>query len=315
MTHRIFPSHAKYYCSTTSQDLGKIAHMGVLTIKRRVPTPDAPSGPPRARRIAAQAGWTLSEYLCTAGPHDRPFEEQHHSVSMALVTHGTFHYRTSTGDGMLYPGAFLLGNPDTCYECGHEHSSGDRCLALHVMHDLFAEIASGASSAERCRFRRATLPAIADLVPVSVSLQRASASGAPLALEELVLTTIETVVRAVGTNHAPPRRARPMTMRKMSMVLDYIDVHLRDRLDLENLSALVALSKYHFVRSFRNECGMTPHQYILGRRLQAAASELRATDTPVARVALDQGFSDLSTFNHTFRRVMGVTPRAYRANP
>jgi AraC family transcriptional regulator len=158
------------------------------------------------------------------------------------------------------------------------------------------------------------LPAVTDLAPISVSLQHATESAAPLALEELVFTTVETVVRAVGTNHTSPRRARPMTMKKMSAVFEYIDAHLGDRLDLDNLSALVALSKYHFLRSFKRECGMTPYQYILGRRLRAAAFALLATEAPVARIAFDQGFADLSTFNHTFRRVMGVAPNGYRSN-
>jgi AraC-like DNA-binding protein len=72
------------------------------------------------------------------------------------------------------------------------------------------------------------------------------------------------------------------------------------------------MSKYHFLRTFKHTTGMTPHQYILGRRLRAAAVALRTTATPVARVALDQGFGDLSTFNHLFRRVMGVAPTAFR---
>jgi AraC family transcriptional regulator len=286
--------------------------MGIRTLKQLIPAPDTPSGPPRLVPIARREQWSFAEYVCTAGPHDRPFEERHHGVSIALVTHGTFHYRTSMGEGMLYPGAFLLGNADTCYECGHEHSCGDRCLALSVSHDLFAEIASGASSAARCRFTRATLPAIADLAPISVSLQRAAALQTPLAQEELALRTIETIVRAVGTNHVPPRRVRPMALKKMSTVLDYIDAHLRGELNLSDLAALAAQSKYHFLRSFKQACGMTPHQYILGRRLRTAARALRATDMPVSRIAFDQGFGDLSTFNHAFRRVMGVTPTAYR---
>lgn len=287
--------------------------MGIRTLKQRIPTPDRLSrGPPRLVPIAHREQWSLAEYVCAAGPHDRPFEERHHQVSIALVTHGTFRYRTNTGEGLLYPGAFLLGNPNTCYECGHEHSSGDRCLALSVSHDLFAEIASGAASAERCRFRRPTLPAIADLASICASLQHATELGAPLALEELVFTTIESVVRAAGTNHTPPRRVRSMTMRKMSTVLDYIDANLREELNLADLSRLAAQSKYHFLRSFKRECGMTPHQYILGRRLRAAAIALRATNTPVSRIALDQGFGDLSTFNHAFRRVMGLPPTAYR---
>ncbi|MGC1521017.1 MAG: AraC family transcriptional regulator [Steroidobacteraceae bacterium] len=156
------------------------------------------------------------------------------------------------------------------------------------------------------------MPAIADLAPISVSLQRATESASPLALEELVFATIEAMVRAAGTSHTPPRRVRSMTMRKMSTVVDYIDAHLCAELNLGDLAALAAQSKYHFLRSFKRECGMTPHQYILGRRLRAAALALRATNTPVSRIALDQGFGDLSTFNHAFRRVMGAAPMEYR---
>jgi AraC family transcriptional regulator len=85
--------------------------------------------------------------------------------------------------------------------------------------------------------------------------------------------------------------------------------------DRRSAGALVAMSKYHFLRTFKHASGMTPHQYILGRRLRAAAAALRATEEPVARITLDQGFGDLSTFNHSFRRVMGVTPTTYRSNP
>jgi len=97
-------------------------------------------------------------------------------------------------------------------------------------------------------------------------------------------------------------------------VFDYIEARLGNDLDLAELSALAAMSKYHFLRTFKHASGMTPHQYILGRRLRAAAAALRTTEEPVARVALDQGFGDLSTFNHSFRRVMGVTPTAYRSS-
>jgi AraC family transcriptional regulator len=235
-------------------------------------------------------------------------------VSVALVTAGTFRYRTSTGEGLLYPGAFLLGNAGACYECGHEHSHGDRCLALHIDRDLFAEVASGSSGSNRCEFRTAMLPAVSDLASISVSLQQASSPESQLALEETVLTAVGAVVRAVGRNHTPPRRPTPSATRRMTAVFEYIDARFGSDLNLAELSAHVAMSKYHFLRTFKHVSGMTPHQYILGRRLRTAAAALRTTEKPVARVALDQGFGDLSTFNHTFRRVMGVTPTAYRSS-
>jgi AraC-like DNA-binding protein len=233
---------------------------------------------------------------------------------VALVTAGTFRYRTNSGEGLLYPGAFLLGNAGACYECGHEQSHGDRCLALQVEAELFAEIASGSSGSHRCEFRTAVLAALPELAPLSVSLQRASSPESQLALEETVLRAIGTVVRAVGTNYTPPRRPGAAAIRRMAMVFDYIDAGLAGDLNLAELSDLVAMSKYHFLRTFKRASGMTPHQYILSRRICAAATALRTTRESVARVAADQGFGDLSTFNHSFRRLIGVTPTAFRSN-
>ena len=287
--------------------------MGLRSFKQHTPKPQVPNGPPQLRAIAHQRQWSLTEYVCTAGPHDRPFEERHDRMSVALVTAGTFRYRTDTGEGLLYPGAFLLGNAGARYECGHEHSHGDRCLALHLERELFAEIAAGSSGSNRCAFRAAILPALSDLAPISVFLQQACAAQSQLALEETVLGAVGRVVRSVGTNHTAPRKPAPAATRRMPAVFEYIDARLGSDLNLGELSELVAMSKFHFLRTFKHASGMTPHQYILGRRLRAAAAALRATEKPVAEVALDQGFGDLSTFNHSFRRVMGVTPTAFRS--
>jgi AraC family transcriptional regulator len=58
---------------------------------------------------------------------------------------------------------------------------------------------------------------------------------------------------------------------------------------------------------------MTPYQFILAQRLRRAAVRLRQTTVPISAVAYEAGFSDLSTFNRRFRRVIGMTPGAWRA--
>ena len=224
-------------------NLGKIAHMGLQTFKQRTPVPIVVDVPPKLRLIAREAQWSLTEYVCSAGPHDRTFEERHDQVSIALVTSGTFRYRTDTGEGILYPGAFLLGNAGSCYECGHEHSHGDRCLGLQIDRELFGEIAAGSSGSNRCRFRTAILPAVFDLASISVSFQQASIPDAKLDLEDAVLTAVETVMRIAGTNHRPPRRPNPATTRRMAAVFDYIDARLERDLSLAELSTQVAMSK------------------------------------------------------------------------
>ena len=85
-----------------------------------------------------------------------------------------------------------------------------------------------------------------------------------------------------------------------------------EELSLGALARDAALSPYHFLRVFRARVGMTPHQYVLRTRLHRAAVELRTSDRPIAAIALDAGFNDLSTFNRQGKRAQGASPGAFR---
>src|SRR2546429_8718771 len=72
------------------------------------------------------------------------FEEQHPSFTIAVVVAGTFQYRASlNGPGLaeelMTPGSLLLGNAGQCFECGHEHGLGDRCLSFRYSRDYRSE--------------------------------------------------------------------------------------------------------------------------------------------------------------------------------
>jgi AraC-like DNA-binding protein len=72
------------------------------------------------------------------------------------------------------------------------------------------------------------------------------------------------------------------------------------------------MSKFHFLRVFRRVTGVTPYKYLLSVRLKRAAVTLLSTDDAVSAIAYSAGFGDLSTFNHRFRDVFGLTPTAFR---
>jgi AraC family transcriptional regulator len=267
--------------------------------------------PPPLRILAQGPGWRVSDVVCRLGPADRPFEERHERVSIAAVLEGTFHYRSSNGRGLLYPGAVMLGNPGTCYECGHEHGVGDHCLALQLEPEYFDEIARGAG-ARAFRFRAGMLPAVRDLAAPLVRLQGRAATGDPLALEESVVEVAETVVAVATGSVATPVAPRGRDPLRIGRALRFLEAHLARRLSLDELAAAACMSKYHFLRTFRRVAGVTPHAYLVGLRLRRAAVALRASDAPVARVALDSGFGDLSEFHGQFRAAFGASPGRFR---
>ncbi len=84
-------------------------------------------------------------------------------------------------------------------------------------------------------------------------------------------------------------------------------------LTVADLAAAARLSPAHFSREFRAAFGESPHQYLLTRRLERAATLLRSTDWTVTRICVSVGLSSVGSFTTSFRRVFGMTPTAYRA--
>jgi AraC family transcriptional regulator len=80
------------------------------------------------------------------------------------------------------------------------------------------------------------------------------------------------------------------------------------------MAAVARLSAYHFARQFKAAIGLPPHQYVIARRVERAKGLLQAgDDISLAEIALHAGFSDQSQFCHHFKRIVGVTPRQFRA--
>jgi AraC family transcriptional regulator len=100
-------------------------------------------------------------------------------------------------------------------------------------------------------------------------------------------------------------------------ILAELDVFIETRLDgsisLSQLSEVARMSVFHFARSFKQSTGVAPHAYVLRRRIERACVLLGDARLTIAEVAQQCGFSQQSHFAQTFRRFLGKTPRAYRA--
>jgi AraC-like DNA-binding protein len=94
---------------------------------------------------------------------------------------------------------------------------------------------------------------------------------------------------------------------------DLVDARYFEPLAVGDMAAAAHLSAAYFSREFRRTFGESPHQYLLTRRLERAASLLRTTDRPVSEICFTVGLSSLGSFITSFHRVFGLSPLAYRA--
>lgn len=267
-----------------------------------------------SRAIVESRDWQIAEIVCRAGPNDRPYEEKHSRMSISAVVGGSFNYRAEHGKALLYPGALLLGNVGTCFECGHEHGTGDRCIALHIAPELFDEVSASAAGSHRFRFPAASIPAIPDLIPALANLETLTETARPLAAGSLVLNLVERVGETLSGGKLTATKPGRGDERRIGTVLRHIEENADQPIDLDGLAGLANLSKYHFLRTFKRVTGVTPYQFVLNLRMRRAAVRLATSQDAVAAVAYDAGFGDLSTFNNRFRALFGAAPTKFRTS-
>lgn len=102
-----------------------------------------------------------------------------------------------------------------------------------------------------------------------------------------------------------------LPMHKLTQVIEYIDEYLDRNIGLSELAQVVSMSQYHFARLFKQSVGITPHQYLIGQRVERAKQLLRQCDLSIADIALRCGFANQGHLSYHFKRLMKVTPKAF----
>jgi AraC-like DNA-binding protein len=280
-------------------------------------------GQTTAHTLARGEGWQAEDLVCTSGPQDRPFEEQHDDVSIAIVVAGSFQYRGGLRHNqapsceLMTPGSLLLGNPGQSFECGHAHGKGDRCVSFHYSPDNFERIAADAGVAPGSRtFPILRLPPLRALSPliaqVCAGLGRPSSPDSAIAWQELSVRLAAQAIQLASGISSKANTTPAAAASRVTRVVRAIERYPYTRLTLNKLAHEAKLSPYHFLRTFEQLTGVTPHQYILRARLREAAIRVAEEPAKIVEIALDCGFGDVSNFNRAFRAEFGLSPRAFR---
>jgi AraC family transcriptional regulator len=113
-------------------------------------------------------------------------------------------------------------------------------------------------------------------------------------------------------NYRAARLKGGLAQWQLNRVVDYIEQHLAERITGQDLAGLIDVSIGQLFRAFKASIGVPPHQYVAARRLELVCVLMRTTREPLSQIAVTTGFCDQSHLCRVFRRVLRVTPAAWR---
>lgn len=237
----------------------------------------------------------------------------HQGFALGVIERGAlgFHYR---GEHVVAPaGAVNLANPD---EPHTGHAAAEEGWTYR-MYYFDAPVLQQAAS--RLADRRVGIPFFQsgvlqdDHLAATILQLHADIEAGDLTCIEAQSRFLRLLNHLISRHADAPHAARPFSPEpgRIRRARDLIHSRYQENLSLDELSAAVGLSSYHFLRVFQDAVGLPPHAYLTQVRIGMAKSLLDAGWT-VAAAATETGFVDQSHLTRTFKRLTGITPGQYR---
>lgn len=284
------------------------------------PCPEAPysSG---ANRVLETASIQIEHLRSPAGEGDFHAEAAH--TLFVNLTSRPLHY-LQTQDGKTHTGLYRHGDmliTPANTPLFVRWDGAENCLQIHLPTSFLTQVAEETFGKDGDRLtlvptfqsRNQQLDAIATLLVAE--MQQNQSNGA-LYLDSIATVLAVQLLRNYGTTTTRLHQYEGgLPIHQLNLVLDYIDASLAGDITLADLAGLLNMSPFHFGRMFKQSMGLSPHQYVIQQRLEYAKRLLKQSDRAIIDIALECGFNSHSHLSKQFRKVVGVTPSAFRGEP
>ncbi|MBA5604741.1 AraC family transcriptional regulator [Duganella sp. FT3S] len=235
----------------------------------------------------------------------------HETFSIGVIRSGRTDYINQGKRQGVGPGSVVLMNPGDVHGCNPFADEPWSYRMMYVDHAWLGRLQHGWGFSANQDFRpfaatMSTAPALYDGFNRFFDVLTDAAAD-PLLRQCASVAFFEQVQSSLD----PAARVERDANRKLERAAEYISDNCTAALKLEDICAAADLSPSYLIRAFRKRYGMTPHAYLLNRRVQRARGLLKGGGT-IADVALATGFSDQAHFQRTFKQFLAATPGQYR---
>jgi AraC family transcriptional regulator len=135
-------------------------------------------------------------------------------------------------------------------------------------------------------------------------------TASPLYAEALAVVLLHELLDSARVS--APRARGGLAHSQRQAVLEHIEEHLVHEISLSMLARVAQLSPYHFLRAFKESFGVTPHRYLVQKRIERAKELIADHNLSLLQIAIELGFAEASSFSLAFRKMAHMTPSAYR---
>jgi len=244
---------------------------------------------------------------CAADPKAPAKDWVYAGPAIGFVLSGWFDYRVEGRTAFAAPGAVVLGNAGEHFQVHHHDTNGNRRVFAMLPQALLDDVAN-AEQLDTPRFTTIAMPPSSSTTRM-LGWLRAMKHGDTAQAEEAAYALAHAALRAPEPQR---KRVSARNRARVHSVARYIDTNFATPCALTTLAETANVSRYELVRAFTAVMGQSPHQYLMNTRIRAAAEQLSTTATPIAEIALEVGFNDLSHFYACFRTAFGCTPLNWR---
>ena len=235
----------------------------------------------------------------------------HDEYAVGRIERGAMRFRFLGRDNLAAAGRINLTVPGEVHDGHGADASGWSYRMFYLAPEALILAAAEASKKRLPDFNCGVLddPALAAHLARTHAL--ALEDHAPqLAVESAVLRLLVNWIarHADGTARVRPARSEP---RAVTRAKEYLDSHLADDVRLTQVARAAHLSPFHFLRVFQSSTGLTPHAWLVQRRVEQARRLLESS-TRLADIAAATGFADQAHMTRLFKAQVGVPPGQYR---